>query len=154
MNIKTLSCGVMVVDKENRILMLHATGQNFWDIPKGTQDPGESPLETTVRELREETNLSVNPNDLVELGWYPYNRHKDLFLFMLVVDEINTLGLSCHSSFFNDDGAEVLEADDFEMVGMDLFDRQACNSMARLYQNALKDDLKIMLRRAREKSPV
>jgi len=72
-----LSAGVVVVRNENgrwEFLLLRAFRN--WDFPKGEAEPGESPLETAVRETREETGLT----DL-EFRWgdgfaetAPYNR--------------------------------------------------------------------------------
>jgi len=40
------------------LLILHREG-NHWGFPKGKANPNESPLESAVRELKEETGLSV-----------------------------------------------------------------------------------------------
>jgi bis(5'-nucleosidyl)-tetraphosphatase len=55
---KTLSAGVVVVRQERgewRVLLLRA--YNYWDCPKGLVEPGETPLATARREVREETGL-------------------------------------------------------------------------------------------------
>ena len=48
-----------VVDKELKILVVHRTQHKDISIPKGKVDPGETLPETAVREIREETGLSV-----------------------------------------------------------------------------------------------
>lgn len=40
-------------------------GRGLWDLPSGKRDPGEPVTATAVRELHEETGLSVRPEDLV-----------------------------------------------------------------------------------------
>ncbi|MFF7195846.1 NUDIX domain-containing protein [Streptomyces sp. NPDC008079] len=39
-------------------------GQGMWDLPVGKSDPGEPVTATAVRELYEETGLTVDPGDL------------------------------------------------------------------------------------------
>ncbi len=53
---RILSAGVVVVrqfDDGWRVLLLRA--YNYWDFPKGIVEPGEDPLTTARREVREET---------------------------------------------------------------------------------------------------
>ena len=54
----TLSAGVVVVRETGdgwRVLLLRA--YNYWDCPKGLVEPGEDPLTTAKREVREETGI-------------------------------------------------------------------------------------------------
>ncbi len=46
-----------------RLLLGERDDGNGWALPGGGLDPGESPLEGCLRELWEETGLTVNPND-------------------------------------------------------------------------------------------
>lgn len=53
-----LSAGAVVVRKESgrwKFLLLRA--YRNWDFPKGVVEPGEDPLETAVREVREEAGI-------------------------------------------------------------------------------------------------
>jgi hypothetical protein len=34
----TTSCGTIIVNPEGKILLCHATGTSFWDIPKGRRE--------------------------------------------------------------------------------------------------------------------
>ena len=45
-----LSCGVLIVNAERELLLCHVTGQHHWDLPKGGMTPGETPLDTALRE--------------------------------------------------------------------------------------------------------
>jgi len=60
-NISSPSYGVMVKDDKDNIVLREVEnsfkGYN-WSIAKGKLDPGESPLETALRELKEETGIS------------------------------------------------------------------------------------------------
>jgi len=51
-------CVVFRDDKENlRYLVISSSTNEHWVLPKGHIDPGESPEETALRELREETGV-------------------------------------------------------------------------------------------------
>jgi len=74
-----LSSGVVVVHGVKggmQILLLRA--YKNWDFPKGMVEPGETPLDAAVREVREETTLEKLAfdwgTDFVETG--PYNHGK------------------------------------------------------------------------------
>ncbi|WP_056446821.1 NUDIX hydrolase [Massilia sp. Root335] len=80
-----VSCGTLVVDAGGRLLLGHVTHTPRWDIPKGVQDPGESPLDAAVRELWEETGLAFAPDAFRDLGRFEYRRDKALHLFRVEV---------------------------------------------------------------------
>lgn len=61
------TAGVAII-WEDKILLVHPTGASWrrsaLGIPKGKIEPGEDPLDAAVRELQEETGISINPSDL------------------------------------------------------------------------------------------
>ncbi len=74
-----LSCGVVLAretDAGYYTLMLRAF--QHWDFPKGLLEEGEQPLQTALRELREETSIESTDFDwgerFIETG--PYSRGK------------------------------------------------------------------------------
>jgi 8-oxo-dGTP pyrophosphatase MutT (NUDIX family) len=65
-----LAAAVIVHDKaNNRVVLLQRSenakfAQGMWDLPVGKSEPGEPITETAVRELYEETGLTVKPEAL------------------------------------------------------------------------------------------
>ncbi|MBI4897606.1 MAG: NUDIX domain-containing protein [Actinobacteria bacterium] len=67
------AASAVVVDPENRVLLLKRTDNEFWTIPGGAMEPGETIKQTMIRETREETGIEVRPLFLV--GIYSDPRH-------------------------------------------------------------------------------
>ena len=60
--------GAIVADGEGRLLMIkrgHEPGAGLWSIPGGRIEPGESDAEAVVREMIEETGLTVEVGRLI-----------------------------------------------------------------------------------------
>ncbi len=59
--------GAIVRDERGRLLLIrrgHEPGAGLWSIPGGRIEPGETDAEALVRELREETGLTVRTGKL------------------------------------------------------------------------------------------
>lgn len=56
-----LKVGAIILNHKdnNKIALLYRGKQNDWSFPKGHVDPGENAIQTMVREIREETGLTV-----------------------------------------------------------------------------------------------
>ncbi|KRB78296.1 NUDIX domain-containing protein [Noviherbaspirillum sp. Root189] len=67
-----ISCGTLIINARDEILLCHVTGKNHWDIPKGLLDAGESTLVAAQRELFEETGLTFDINAFEEFGRFAY----------------------------------------------------------------------------------
>lgn len=65
------------------LLLCHATGRNYWDIPKGVRDAGEESIDAALREVREETGLQLDAHQLRDLGAHSYLPRKDLHVFVV-----------------------------------------------------------------------
>jgi 8-oxo-dGTP pyrophosphatase MutT (NUDIX family) len=66
------AAGGAVFNSEGKVLLIHRLG--YWDLPKGKMDPGETPEQTAVREVQEETGLqqiTLGPHLLDT--WHTYN---------------------------------------------------------------------------------
>ena len=111
------SCGIIILNSDNEILLCHVTGQTQYDIPKGLMDEGETYIDCAIRECQEETSLIFTEDDLTEIGLVPYNKKKQLYLFMTVKDDINLENLTCVSLFEHFHTKEMLpEVDEFIWV--------------------------------------
>ena len=82
------ACGAVVI-RDYQVLMVYQNN-GFWGFPKGHMEPGESEVETAVREVAEETGLKIVVDggkrfefsyDLPELGL-----HKTVVLFLAETD--------------------------------------------------------------------
>ena len=80
---KIVSCGVIVRRAMGELLLGHATGTNYWDIPKGVRDAGETSIAAALRELREEAGIALRDEQLLDLGLHKYLPRKDLHVFSL-----------------------------------------------------------------------
>ena len=50
--------GGILRDAQGRICLVRPVGRGLWALPKGHADPGESPEDAALREVREETGFS------------------------------------------------------------------------------------------------
>jgi 8-oxo-dGTP diphosphatase len=60
--------GAVIKDPAGRLLLIrrgHAPGAGLWSLPGGKVEPGETDQQAVIREVREETGLSVVPGVLV-----------------------------------------------------------------------------------------
>ncbi|MGF6481891.1 8-oxo-dGTP pyrophosphatase MutT (NUDIX family) [Paraburkholderia sp. JPY419] len=80
MSPRIVSCGVVLLDPDGRVLLAHATETTHWDIPKGQGEDGEAPHVTALREMVEETGIALEAGRLKDLGLFVYRRDKDLHL--------------------------------------------------------------------------
>ncbi len=67
------AAGGVIFNSEGKVLLIHRRGS--WDLPKGKMDDGETPAQTAVREVQEETGLrqvSLGPHLLDT--WHTYEQ--------------------------------------------------------------------------------
>lgn len=137
---RTVSCGVVLLDPEGRVLLAHATGTNHWDVPKGQGEEGETPREAALRELVEETGLVIAPDRLVDLGRLDYRRDKELHLFAARArdDELDLTRCTCTSLFPRRwDGVMIPEMDAYRWAAPDEVAQYASRSLNRLFETTL-----------------
>jgi mutator protein MutT len=56
------SVAAIIRNEAGQILFLVRADNGLWDLPAGAIDPGETPAQAIVREVREETGLIVEPS--------------------------------------------------------------------------------------------
>lgn len=111
-----VSCGTLIVNSSGELLLCHVTGTAKWDIPKGMQDPGETPIQAAMRELREEAGLEFDEGMFEDLGCFDYRKDKRLHLFLVrAPEELSCLDHLACTSFFphHVTGEPTPEADGF-----------------------------------------
>ena len=60
------SCGAVVYRKRHgntEILLIKHVRSGCWSFPKGHMEPGETEIQTAIREIKEETNIDVSVDD-------------------------------------------------------------------------------------------
>ena len=92
---KEKSCGCIVIDGDQVLLIKNNYGR--WTLPKGHMEKGETEQETAIREVKEETNLDVNEEDLELIGIVSGNSRRNEYPNGDVV--INNTALYCIINF-------------------------------------------------------
>ena len=79
------------IDAEGRVILVrqyrHAAGKWLLEIPAGTLDPGEDPLEAAQRELREETGFAAGRIDLIG-GCYAAPGYSSEYLYLYIARDL------------------------------------------------------------------
>ncbi len=77
-----LGCCVIIRNCDGKYLLQFRDGaapENplLWDFFGGSREKGETPVECAIREVDEELELKVTPDDLENLGEFEWPGHKD-----------------------------------------------------------------------------
>lgn len=96
---KSISHGVLIFNGDAQLLLCHATGSPYWDIPKGGGTLTETGRQTAVRETFEECGLRLAPEDLLPLGCFAYRAGKDLQLYAVLSGNFDAHACTCASQF-------------------------------------------------------
>jgi len=69
--VRVEAAGGLVHQPQLGLLLIHRLG--YWDLPKGKIDPGETPPQAALREVREETGLQeLELGELVSVTYHTY----------------------------------------------------------------------------------
>ena len=112
------TAGVIITDG-TRFLVAHPTGgpwRRSWSIPKGIIDKSETPKEAAIREVKEETGISLDSSKLLDKGIYPYRVLKNLHIFVYNIDSLNVASLRCVSVFEQKPGVYAPEVDKYAWI--------------------------------------
>jgi ADP-ribose pyrophosphatase YjhB (NUDIX family) len=79
---KLMGSGDVIFDDKRRVLLVkHSYGKLNWEIPGGCSEPNESVIETAIREVKEETGLSVSVDRLTGIYYDPdFDMHHFAFV--------------------------------------------------------------------------
>jgi ADP-ribose pyrophosphatase YjhB (NUDIX family) len=77
-----VAAGALFADGQGRVLMVRPTYKDYWDIPGGYVEPGESPRAACQRELKEELGLALQVGRLLVVDWAPQTGEGDKLLFI------------------------------------------------------------------------
>ncbi len=98
---KKLSVGLILTDG-TVFLAVNPTGRRIYDIPKGEVDRGESLKQTLIREMEEELSVNISKwsNRLIDMGQFEYMSHKDVHVFVLILNDLPPASnMKCTSMF-------------------------------------------------------
>jgi ADP-ribose pyrophosphatase YjhB (NUDIX family) len=60
-----------IFDDDGRILLVERADDRAWGLPAGWVEPNEAPIDTVVREAREEIGLEIEPLELADVMFRP-----------------------------------------------------------------------------------
>lgn len=140
---KEITFAVFFIKKEHdkeHLLMAHSTGNTFWDVPKGGAELNETPVESAIREVFEETGVVINESDLKDLGVFTYNSQKNMHVFIyqgtkypLVAECICTSTFTCPHT-----GRERPEVDAFKYIAFDEVENHCAKSFKKVFSKFLE----------------
>ncbi len=124
---KVHSCGIFLVNNDNKLLIGHPTNHkpDFWSIPKGKVEEGETYLQAAIRETFEETNIDLSMcKGFRELDMVNYSHNKKALHPFLVLERNNSVvnwssfDIKCNSCVPVEKGG-FPEMDSFLWVSLD-----------------------------------
>jgi ADP-ribose pyrophosphatase YjhB (NUDIX family) len=77
-----MAAGALFVDEAGRVLIVQPVYKESWDIPGGYVEPGESPRQACIREVREELGITPPIGRLLVVDWAPSDGEGDKILFV------------------------------------------------------------------------
>jgi ADP-ribose pyrophosphatase YjhB (NUDIX family) len=77
-----IAAGVLFLDEEDRVLLVNPSYKPGWEIPGGYVEAGESPLEASIREVKEELGIAPSIGSPLVVDWAPHPDQGDKLLFI------------------------------------------------------------------------
>lgn len=126
-----VAAGALFLDPASRVLLVHPTYKDTWDIPGGYVERGESPAAACRREIAEELGLDRLPHRLIAVDWAPHEREGDKLLFLF---DCGTLGDDEHRIRL-----EGNELDRWAWIDLDELDGYVLPRIARRIRSAISN---------------
>ncbi|MEU8031885.1 NUDIX hydrolase [Streptomyces sp. NPDC049099] len=77
-----MAAGVLFLDAAGRVLMVEPSYKDYWEIPGGYVETGESPLHAAIREVQEELGITPPAGRLLAVDWAPNEAEGDKVLYL------------------------------------------------------------------------
>lgn len=81
-----VSVCVLITDPQDRVLLVKPNYRDYWAVPGGILDDGESPDQTAAREIAEELGLVIPIGDLLVFDWVPPEGPRPKVMANLIFD--------------------------------------------------------------------
>ena len=112
---KVVAAGIFIIRKDKKLLVCHPTNHkaNFFSIPKGKVEEGETTFDGALRETHEETNLWLGDTpdfDIYELQPVMYKHGKKVLYPFILIEKDNSkmdwdeADIKCNSNVQKDRG--------------------------------------------------
>ncbi|MDD5567511.1 MAG: NUDIX hydrolase [Patescibacteria group bacterium] len=80
---KRISAGALIFDEQGRLLIVKPTYKDHWSLPGGVADENESPRQACLREVKEETGLSLGQLEFICVDYfYPKEEKSEALHFI------------------------------------------------------------------------
>ena len=124
---KTIAAGIFIIRDDKKVLICHPTNHkpDFWSIPKGKVEEGETMIQAAIRETYEETNINLVEFTMMK-DLEPVNYgHKKKMLYPFICWEgcnptidWNSFDIKCNSNVPIERGG-FPEMDEYKWVTLD-----------------------------------
>ncbi|MGV9247003.1 NUDIX domain-containing protein [Streptomyces sp. NPDC003710] len=78
----SMAAGALFFDSAGRVLMVEPCYKDYWEIPGGYVETGESPLHAAIREVQEELGITPPIGRLLAVDWAPDEAEGDKVLYL------------------------------------------------------------------------
>ena len=122
---KKTTSAIVIINPDGDILACHGTGRPWtcgYDFPKGCVEAGEEDMDAAIRELKEETGLSLEElgrggrEHLKDCGVHSHSKEKNIHIFLYKVDRFPSLeGLKC-TTYFEYKGCTLPEMNGYRIL--------------------------------------
>jgi len=68
----------IIFDEQNRVMLVHRTDYDLWNLPGGRLESGEAPWEGVIREIKEETGFEA---EVIKIAGVSFKPDKDNVVF-------------------------------------------------------------------------